>query len=79
MRISEQNVIVNTFTATNLSESDIIIDADTILDIHATGEGIPYNVSITPVNLAGPGSINSVTLFTREFGKQKVQVHACAC
>ena len=70
MRISEQNVMVNTFTSTSLSESDIIIDADNISAIATwAGEGVPYYVSITPVNLAGPGSINSVTLFTRELGK----------
>ncbi len=34
-----------------------------------TGDGVPYNVSVTPVNLAGPGSINRVTLFTRELSK----------
>ncbi len=41
------------------------------LDIYTiiSGEGVPYNVSVTPVNLAGPGSINSVTLFTRELSK----------
>ncbi len=33
------------------------------------GEGVPYNISITPVNLAGPGIISSVTLFTRELSK----------
>ncbi len=32
-------------------------------------EGVPYNVGVVPVNLAGPGIISTVTLFTRELSK----------
>ncbi len=70
VRISEQNVIDTTFTATSLSESDLYFaDTHDILFYTITGEGVPYNVSITPVNLGGPGSINSVILFTRQLSK----------
>ncbi len=65
MRISEQNVIVTIFTATGLSEL-FYIGADKLYQSDISGEGIPYNVSITPVNLAGPGSIYRVNLFTSE-------------
>ncbi len=39
------------------------------MTFYFTGEGVPFNVSITPVNLGGPGSINSVILFTRQLSK----------
>ncbi len=62
--------MVTTFTAASLGESDIIsADHNNLLYFIIAGEGVPYNVSITPVNLAGPGNINSVTLFTRELSK----------
>ena len=31
------------------------------------GEGVPYNVSVTPVNITSPGSITIVTLFTSKY------------
>ncbi len=68
MRISEQNVMFTTFTATNLSESDLPDSINSSAKC-VSGEGVPYNASISPVNLAGPGIVNTVTLFTRELSK----------
>ena len=68
VRISEQNVSNTTFTETNLSELDLPDNINSSVKC-VSGEGVPYNVSITPVNLAGPGIVNSVTLFTRELSK----------
>ncbi len=73
VRISEKNILVTKYTATNLSESDLyLVLIISTLQLNISVEGVPYNVSITPVNLAGPGSINSVTLFTRELSKHYV-------
>ncbi len=68
VRISEQDVRNITFTATNLSEFDLS-DNITSSAKCVSGEGVPYNVSITPVNLAGPGIVKRVTLFTKELSK----------
>ena len=34
-----------------------------------TAAGVPYNVSVIPVNLAGEGEFETVTLFTEELSK----------
>ena len=34
-----------------------------------TAAGVPYNVSVIPVNLAGEGEFETMTLFTEELSK----------
>lgn len=66
--VSEENVTRPTYTATNLSKitgmyitmRGIVIFAD---------PGVPYTISITPVNLAGQGEILSEAYFTQELGE----------
>ena len=70
VRTIEQNVMSTTFTTTSLSELCINSVISAVMDEIILGEGVLYNVSVTPVNLAGLGSIRRVTLFSRELSKK---------
>ena len=40
-----------------------------MLIIFHTAAGVPYNVSVIPVNLAGEGEFETMILFTEELSK----------
>lgn len=81
-RISEENTTAISYTASNLSESYLSCSRVVLLYISShtgvqhsnvpdyndyfAGPGVPYNVSVIPVNFAGEGSISTSTYFTQE-------------
>ena len=40
------------------------------INLHFSGPGVPYMISIAPVNSAGRGGANIDTYFTRELGEK---------
>lgn len=68
-KVNEGNATTTTYTAHGLGMKHIIQVIAGIKIIDASGAGIPYNVSIWAVNLAGAGDSVIITNFTRELSK----------
>ena len=61
--------MTTTFIATHLSEPNHYYTTTGFLWACFVGPGIPYDVRIIPVNLAGEGESRTETYFTQELSK----------
>ena len=73
--ITEERVMDTAFLATSLGKPKFTIAKSKINDVYLTGligPGVPYDVSIIPVNSVGQGDILTNTYFIQELGKEKM-------
>ena len=71
--IGEWSVMPTSFTASSLSKPDhYSILFTTMMAVFLAVPGVPYDVSIIPMNLAGQGDFSTMTFFTLELSKSKV-------
>ena len=72
--IVEENVMTTVFTVAHLSRLNcyVLFNNMPINGACFVGPGIPYDVKIVPVNLAGQGQSRTETYFTQELSKSNL-------
>ena len=71
-----ENTTFTTYTAHNLGEKLTVHCVAMVVLLFHVVPGIPYDVNIIPVNLAGNGEFITTTIFTQEYGTLPVNIYS---